>query len=356
MTNLTVCGRAARNRKTAFTLVELLTVIAIIGLLIGLLIPGLSRARDSAKTVKSKAIMKSIGDDLENFRSDNEAELGGLNYPPSRASDDPTDAANNNTAQTADIFGAQWLVRYLMGKDFKGYVARKDVPSAFFNPAPAAGWEQKGWYDNPGDADFPTSVTEPIARCGPYLDPSGVKVKAPKELPGSPVGLDDATAKYNNAVILDGFEMPICYYAANSRHAAQPNANITTFHGQRPTDATPPADYPGIYTMLDNALFSGLCTATGCEIVEWDFGNGANHFTYGAFSTTAMTPTKWRTEIALPDNAKSFAYFLMNKDVYNATNTGDGTKRSIVPIRKDSFLLLSPGKDGLFGTADDIHN
>src|SRR5689334_2482273 len=73
--------RKSRRRHGAFTLIELLIVIGIIGILIGILLPVTARARREAKKVACKTRLHDVGAAMQMYLNENRGW-----YPPARYS------------------------------------------------------------------------------------------------------------------------------------------------------------------------------------------------------------------------------------------------------------------------------
>jgi len=63
------------RKHGAFTLIELLVVIAIIALLIGILLPSLGSARDSARSIQCLANLRTLGITIHQFADDHQGNL-----------------------------------------------------------------------------------------------------------------------------------------------------------------------------------------------------------------------------------------------------------------------------------------
>ena len=335
------------TRHNAFTLVELLTVIAIISLLIGILIPSIAAARNQAKAGTSRAQISSIGKAAESFHGEND------HYPLSRGE-------NPFESSVVALNGAQWLTMQLSGPELAGYV--RPVLQNDTNADGEINWDDwLEWYS--------LSPKRKYARSGPYMsaDPKsamtpevfGAKYPATIFPSGTlllgndtklPFSGDGGGSEWNNGHIpfyVDAFGNPILYYAAN----AGADKPFTT--------GNPGSNFSvGRYDMSDNASFTGADgndgffsintpgltlerqSSTGHDIATLGWDPGSN-------------PNLWPQYV-------SFARYFADRNIFETTARGDadnpGTEGKIWPYNADTFILLSPGKDGTYGTNDDIAN
>lgn len=321
----------AVNRRPGFTLVELLTVIAIISLLIGILVPSLSRARDQAKAAQTSGQISSLTKACEMFFNDFQG------YPQSSGQNPFEQSAN------ARLAGAQWLALTLVGTDRRGYV-KPETRNDTNNDGAITYQDWLNWYMPPPAQQY--------TRLGPYMD-TGARISTPESYARDntaagvmPAVFTQGSSVWKNSNIpffTDSWEFPILYYAAN-RGATDP---FTVTFGRRAT--------AGLYDQNDNFGFTGTDTAGlgsgGATERGWDLGSGPptapglgnlNH-PLGRLGYDSNQPTQRPVQ-------PSFAHSVYDEKIF------DTAQGRVWPRNPDSFILVSPGKDGWYGTDDDITN
>jgi type II secretory pathway pseudopilin PulG len=293
------------HRKAAFTIVELLTVMSIIVILIGLLVPALNKVRRYAMDVKQKAQFHSIEAAVELFISEFDT------YPPSTY--DP--AGSGDPARSSDYCGAMKLAEAMMGTDLMGYhpdsVWRSDGLTVFRDLAGVT--HTRELYNE-------TTLGE---RKGPYLPLENANAYRLGDLYRDSQGnlkvgnfdsmsivLCDVYKRVTNYNTGKRVGMPILYYTADTSKTAHivgdPGSTIADY----------PSLYSGnIYNVLDNYALVNL------GFPGQDTGVH---------------------QLARPAR---FYQNIKNEQLTIAR-----------PFRADTYILISAGFDGEYGTADDICN
>ncbi len=280
-----------KRKESGFTTIELLTVVAIIAILVGLLIPALSTVRSFAKKAKQKAQITTIELALVTFKND----YG--DYPPS-----------DYIVPPGDYCGAQKLSEALLGWDLLGF-------------HPDSAWRADGLDISGGllTYDPPTPGTLSMdKRRGPYLELSTTSSFRLGDLfvaggtgtlsPGTFVICDVYGISERRIMLANGKAVtpgtPILYYRANTSSKSIIND---------------PAEFENnIYNIRDNGALVSL----------------------GKIKDGTPHPL-W----------EPYVFYSANGGVIDPKVTAKPW-----PYRPDSFILISAGADGLYGTSDDIRN
>lgn len=305
-----------RNRAGGFTLVELVTTVAIIALLLALLVPAFNLISDKALGVRQRGQFNRIEVALEGYRAD----FG--DYPPS--------SMTRISGSPVWYVGAQRLAEAVVGWDGFGVHPRTQFTTDGTGlDGPDADNQRDPLYiGSPGSQSWDAlqQETNLKERKGPYLELEAANAVKIVDLYG--VGNAGDLAE-NTYVFADTFKkvthrttkskigMPVLYFKANTSAKQHLAANA---------DPAQTANWNlNIYNLNDNREFFRMRAPF----------EGDNMHRYDAAGT----------------NWDQWYEGITNPNYLNTTNPELSR-----PYRSESFILQSAGPDGLYGTPDDLFN
>jgi type II secretory pathway pseudopilin PulG len=303
------------GRRAAFTIVELLTVMSVIIILMGLLVPALNAFKKVAKKVAQRNQFHTIGVSLEMFNAEWEQ------YPPSDGWDemvpdrwgwDYTDGA------PLEQGGAQILAEAMVGQDLVGF--HPDADFTWGNPV----------YSNPdlsGRRSYLKLENANAYRLGGLYSGERLGTFHANQYVLCDVYRNNWT--YNNqsdpADPINGqpVGMPILYYRVNMSGTTHPTYTVDLETGELvPLNGVPVDAATNLYDYRDN---QGLV----CLGMPWVRGWA------GAETHHRMLNPEW------------FYYKTWNQKI----DISEGR-----PYNTDSYILISAGIDGKYGTNKDVYN
>lgn len=310
--------------KKGFTIVELLTVMGVIAVLIGLMVPALALVKDYAKRIQQKAQFHGIDMGLEMYKT----QFG--SYPRSDDNSLLVPAPADPTAYC----GANKLAEALVGLDLIGFHPNSDFRSDGRNIVVDKLQVQQvvNVYDTQGTiATWQTGQENIDARKGPFVDLENANAYRLDEVYAggviAPFVANFATLDaQGNAVTLAPLVLCDVYAQKRSGTGAKKTGTPILYYRAR-------ANFSQQNYSIDNIYANDV----------YNYDDNVNLLNLGM--PNDGTPFSVQTA-GTGDDYENFENMIVNENVQTIRR----------PYRAESFILISAGKDGDFGTADDIFN
>jgi len=153
-------------------------------------------------------------------------------------------------------------------------------------------------------------------------------------------------------VIVDPFDQAVLYYASNTHGTGR---NMVSPEHKDENNYTAEGG-PPYYFHQDNAYFTG----NDADPLGWDYGSRAREIGgVMVLHRIAKSGHELNAETLTEEqNRETFANYIYDHNAYQrAPLDGDGHAPAnwpLKPVRPDSYLLITAGVDGLYGTNDDV--